>query len=192
MKYYARIDGRQTGPMTLGQLVEAGVTPSTWVWTKGMADWQKAEDVPDICRAMRRMLAGLDPLTGGARTAPSGMEGIKEMPQEGVADSQVRFGFIPEPKQIEDFSLPPQGVSVLGALVVTLLCFAPTGIAAVWFAMSTRTYWRMGTNPGIPAETARAYRVKAHSSARVYRILMGISFSIGFIMLGLISSRLLQ
>ena len=64
MKFFARIDDTQVGPLGLGQLIEAGVRPSTYVWHKGMADWEKAEDVPEICRAMRRALAGLDPETG--------------------------------------------------------------------------------------------------------------------------------
>lgn len=61
MKIFAMIDGRQRGPMELDDLVEAGVRPHTYVWCKGMADWQMACDVPDICRYFRLRLAGVLP-----------------------------------------------------------------------------------------------------------------------------------
>lgn len=61
MKIFAMIDGRQVGPMDLDDIVEAGVRPDTYVWSKGMADWQKAAEVPDICRYFRLRLAGVLP-----------------------------------------------------------------------------------------------------------------------------------
>lgn len=74
VKYFARINRRQVGPLTLQQLLQAGVRPTSYVWCKGMPDWQPAAEVPDICRAMRRALAGLDPETGAERNeAVSGL-----------------------------------------------------------------------------------------------------------------------
>lgn len=64
MKFFAQLSDRQIGPLTISELIEAGVRPSTYVWHKGMSDWAKAEDVPEVCRAMRRALAGFDPETG--------------------------------------------------------------------------------------------------------------------------------
>lgn len=61
MKIFAMIDGRQVGPMDLDDIVEAGVRPDTYVWSKGMADWQKAAEVPDLCRYFRLRLAGVLP-----------------------------------------------------------------------------------------------------------------------------------
>lgn len=61
MQIFAMIDGRQTGPLQLDNLVEAGVGPDTYVWSKGMADWEKASEVPDICRYFRLRLAGVLP-----------------------------------------------------------------------------------------------------------------------------------
>ena len=53
------IDGRKSGPYTLDELQEAGVTPETYVWCKGMDDWEKAADVADICRYYRQRLFNL-------------------------------------------------------------------------------------------------------------------------------------
>ncbi len=48
--YFAMIDGERRGPFRLDQLRDAGVGPDTYVWSKGMADWEQAADVADICR----------------------------------------------------------------------------------------------------------------------------------------------
>ena len=61
MKYFAMIGGRQYGPMELDEMVGEGVRPDTYVWCKGMDDWVKAEEVPDICRYFRQRLSGTLP-----------------------------------------------------------------------------------------------------------------------------------
>ncbi len=61
MKYFAMIDGRQYGPMEIEDMVKEGVRPDTYVWCKQMADWERAEDVPDICRYFRQRLSGTLP-----------------------------------------------------------------------------------------------------------------------------------
>lgn len=58
MKYFAMIDGRQVGPFELDDVVREGIRPDTYVWCKGMADWEQAQDVPDICRYFRQRLSG--------------------------------------------------------------------------------------------------------------------------------------
>lgn len=61
MKYFAMIGGRQYGPMELDQMVDQCVRPDTYVWCKGMADWEQASEVPDICRYFRQRLSGTLP-----------------------------------------------------------------------------------------------------------------------------------
>ncbi len=43
MRYFAMIDGERRGPFGLDELADAGVRPDTYVWCKGMSDWEKAE-----------------------------------------------------------------------------------------------------------------------------------------------------
>ncbi len=69
MKYFAMIEGRQYGPMTLDEMVREGVRPDTYVWCKGMDDWTLAEDVPDICRYFRQRLSGTLPSQRQSGTA---------------------------------------------------------------------------------------------------------------------------
>lgn len=61
MKYFAMIEGRQYGPMEIDDMVKEGVRPETYVWCKGMSDWEKAAEVPDICRYFRQRLSGTLP-----------------------------------------------------------------------------------------------------------------------------------
>lgn len=48
MEYYAIINGIQSGPLRREDLRMAGVQPSTFVWRQGMADWAKAETLPEL------------------------------------------------------------------------------------------------------------------------------------------------
>ena len=52
---YAIIDGQQKGPYSLGEiksLIQSGdITPDSWLWKPGMADWQVAKDITDISPA---------------------------------------------------------------------------------------------------------------------------------------------
>ena len=47
--------------MELDDMPREGVRPDTYVWCKGMADWMKADEVPDICRYFRQRLSGTLP-----------------------------------------------------------------------------------------------------------------------------------
>ncbi len=83
MKYFAMIDGRQYGPMELDEMVAEGVRPDTYVWCKGMPDWELASEVPDICRYFRQRLSGTLPSQkyGGA-AEQARMKAAEEEEQE--------------------------------------------------------------------------------------------------------------
>jgi hypothetical protein len=46
--YYIVINGNQSGPYPIAQLLGYGVTPETFVWTDGMGDWQMAKSIPEL------------------------------------------------------------------------------------------------------------------------------------------------
>lgn len=200
MKYFARIDRQQVGPLSLTELVKAGVRPSTYVWAKGMADWTRAEDVPEICRAMRRALAGYDPETGDLIPRyPESGESIKRRPGEEedadlsrmIAERRIGLHGIPEQPDRRDYSIPPQGVSVVMAVIVTIMCFPVTGIVAIWFAMKSKADWRQSRQQGLSPQEAEDWRRKAHDDARIYRMMIGITFSIGLIVAGFAMMRMM-
>lgn len=48
MGYYLAIQGRQQGPFDKDQLRTQGVRADTLVWTEGMSEWQRADQVPEL------------------------------------------------------------------------------------------------------------------------------------------------
>lgn len=188
-KYFARFDHATKGPFTLTQLVEAGVRPSTYVWCKGMDDWQRAEDIADICRAMRCTLAGL-PIPG---EEPTPQQKSNPESQQSAADnlSLRNFYGIPEPDIKIDYDVKPQGISIMMAVVLSICCFPITGMVALWFAYKFQSLWKESEQPAIDPQTRHTLRVKAYEKARVYRMMIGITFSIGLIMMGIaVSSKM--
>lgn len=190
MKFFARINEEQVGPLSLTQLVEAGVRPSDYIWHKGMADWERAEDVPEVCRAMRRYLAGFNPETGEPRfnTATPDYNGpIKDDPDNPSTGSdapRMWIRNIPAQPDMTDYNRKPQGVSVIAAICVTLLCFPLTGLAAIWFAMQCSAHWKLSCRDDASPREVDALRRKAHNDARIYKMMLGITICIGIMMFG--------
>lgn len=192
-KYFARINRETQGPFTLSQLIDAGVRPSTYVWTKEMDDWQRASDVADVCRAMRLRLAGLP--VPGEETVSSGVAngtpGINSRTSEIDRLSLRNFYGIPEPDAKIDYNIKPQGVSMFMAVMVAFLCFPFTGILAIWFAFKFNNLWHKSERDNISSDEQRRLRVSAYEQARMYRMMIGISFSLGCIMYGvMLTARL--
>ena len=52
--YYLDADMRQVGPMSLDDLVDAGVKGDTMVWHEGLEEWAKAGNLPEVVKAMER------------------------------------------------------------------------------------------------------------------------------------------
>ncbi len=47
-EFYIVVDDSRVGPLTMAQLAERGIEPSTLVWTAGMADWARADYLPEL------------------------------------------------------------------------------------------------------------------------------------------------
>jgi len=45
--YYVK-NNQTVGPFTLDELLEKGVSNKTYIWTKGMVNWEKVESIPII------------------------------------------------------------------------------------------------------------------------------------------------
>lgn len=192
MKYFARINKENIGPLSLTALIESGIRPSTYIWYKGLDDWIKAEEDPEVCRAIRRYLAGLDPLTGGEISAePTAEEQRNELVRiHRESASRGFFGIrgIPENNIEADISLKPN-VSIIMAILATLLCFPITGLIAIFFAMRSKAYWKMGEAEGVNGEQRINYHRLSHNDARLYRMMMGITFFLALIVIGFVISR---
>ena len=173
MKYYAMIDGEQKGPFELNDLPAAGVRPGTYIWCKGMSDWEKAEDNADVCRLFRNRLYDImhpDPVP-----AVTEVQQVKEEPSQSptrfdayMRDSGEHIPTIEEIEAAKDKHVPP--ASMIGyAWLVTIFCFVPTGIIALVYAYKSKSAWKKGE-----AETAHEY-------CRSAKMWTGITFFIGLI-----------
>lgn len=47
-EYYIVVNDERVGPLSLNQLAERGIEPSTLVWTAGLSDWTRADCVPAL------------------------------------------------------------------------------------------------------------------------------------------------
>ena len=84
--YYLDADMRQVGPVSLDDLVAAGVTGDTMVWHEGLEEWAKAGNLPEVVKAMERKARPATPEKPQAPEAPEapGSPGNPESPQSPV------------------------------------------------------------------------------------------------------------
>lgn len=186
------IDGEQKGPFTLEELPEAGVRPSTYIWCKGLPDWQKAEENPDVCRLFRNRLYDImHPAPEASTTDESELtDKYKVAPDTPPDPHRSRFDYylretgeslptIDEIEEMEDKEEPPINMTPY-AWLVTLFFFFPTGIAALIFAYKSRQQWKAGNH------------ILSHGYCRSAKMWTGISFFLGIIVYGIFLSIFLK
>lgn len=186
-KYYAYIDDRQVGPLDLNQLADAGVRPSTYIWCKGMDDWQRADEVEEVRNLFLQHLNRRRETREEKRPAPLPEQqrpsdyfntGSSGAPKEDERPPKFRFGRfgvdLPEPDQIgPDTNNPPQ-VSMVLAVLALLLCFWPTAIVAIYFTHKAQKTWN-GANGN------EDMKKRAHDYARLAKMWLGFSVAFGII-----------
>lgn len=205
MKYYAMIGGERRGPYELERLAEAGVRPDTYVWCKGMPDWEKAEDVADICRMFRIRIHDL--MHPGSVDALRSVDNVPQSdiqsPPEGQNYSPSRFGRylqetdqpdLPTVDEIEerrDTHARPS--NMLPWAILSILFFPITGIIAVMMALKCRRAWEEakshdvgndGESVGRQPENdnARDMRRLAHDFCQAAKLWTGVSFFLGLVL----------
>ena len=149
------INDRRCGPFTLEELADAGVRPDTYVWSRDLPDWTHADEVADICQFFRKRIADLK------RPRPVPLPAAAEETQAAQEETPERIWLhnLPEPEEDpadHDPSQPPPPMLLPLAIMVALLCFPPTGIVAIYYAIKARKDW------------AEACRSDSRSSAQLY------------------------
>ncbi len=196
------IDGTRRGPFTLEELHSAGVMPDTYVWCKGMDDWEKAEDVADICRFYRQRIFNLMH-PSAAPTADEQPAG--ESDEDAYMDFPLRFrhyarqaGADPEIREQEpDYSHRPTSLIPL-AVTLLVLCCPLTGFIALYYAIMSRRAWNeahrssQDHTKNLYSDSERqAFSRKAHEYARLARMWCGITFFLGFFLAAILSRQIL-
>ena len=189
------INGERRGPFELSELSEAGGGPDTYVWCRGMAEWEKAEDVADICRFYRQRI--FDLMHPSAPQPPATRESAPadtSIPAKGwigkwVSDSDIL------PEQDPPMDTPPP--SLIGvALALIVFCSPLPGFVALYFAFKSRRTWEeamrsegeKSKNLYDPGDAERLKK-QAYDYSRKAKMWCGITFFFGFIMLALLSHR---
>lgn len=190
MRYFAMIDGERRGPFELEQLVEAGVTPDTYVWCKSMSDWKPASEVADICRFFRCHIFDM--------MHPGTPSSVADVNSQQTSTPAEEFDFDPDmpaflqrpPKLLEeptDINTPPR-FSLFLSIFLTIFCFPPTGAIAIYYSYRTRRTWEEA-NRSVAKGSKNLYddkereqlRRQAHEFSRSARMWTGITFFLGLI-----------
>ena len=183
-KYFAFIDGEQRGPYTLEQLGEAGIHPSTYVWCKGMDDWQRADKVEEIRNLFKHRITEHREKVETVRM-PEPTVYTDNKPLETGEPEKIRFP-LPEVETQEDLNRPPQ-VSMTLAVLSLLLCFPLTGFIAVFFTYRALKTWNEACRI-TDGRSAEQLKAKSHEYERLSKMWLGLTVAFGIIFWTLIFS----
>lgn len=193
-QYFAMLDDRCQGPFPLDRLREVGVSPNTYVWSKNMADWEKAIEVEEIRDYYFNIL----------REKNRQKNQDVEINRKRVADTVdglyktgfLRFGMeFPMPEDNVDLDNPPVSY-VVPAIISTLFCFPITGAMAIYYSIKSRREWENALRS--ESETSRDLytpeerlecKKNAHYFERMAKMWIGITFFIGVIVYATVISQ---
>ncbi len=207
MLYFAMIDGERRGPFELSQLAEAGVRPGTYVWCKGMSDWEKAEDVADICRHFRqRIFDMMHPSQARPSSSASSEQHYAAPAEDPYAEVPLRYremvrrsGEAPAGFRSDepDTSVPPTPTLFI-SIFLLFFCFPVTGLVAVYYSYKSRQFWMEATRseskqgkPLYSDSEREECRRQAHDYDRQAKMWIGITFFLGLILYALVSHKYL-
>jgi GYF domain 2/Interferon-induced transmembrane protein len=145
MWYYSQ-NNQQLGPIAEEQLKSmlrgSSLTGSTLVWKEGMSDWKPVTEVPELAIS----LTASAPTVGPISSSYNQQANPYSAPQ-----SQVTRSYSPQPAM----GPPINGGGILAfAIVVTVMCCLPLGIAGIVYAAQINSKLAVGDYLGA-AESAR-------------------------------------
>lgn len=168
-KYWIRENGQQSGPFSLEELqLRTFAKGDTFVWHKGLEGWMHIENVPELAH-----LIAPEPAAEPEQKAVESEAEVSETPKdmEEAEEADVRestpplFHSMPTPppymeqpqvtaptmhEQTPRPECPP--TNLVAAIVCTLLCCTPFGVAGIVCAVLTQNHYNAGNY-----EKARKY-----------------------------------
>ena len=168
-KYWIRENGQQSGPFSLEELQSRTFAKGdTFVWHKGLEGWMHIENVPELAHLIAPESAA-EPEQKAVESEAEVSETPKDM--EEAEEAEVRestpplFHSMPTPppymeqpqvtaptmhEQTPRPECPP--TNLVAAIVCTLLCCTPFGVAGIVCAVLTQNHYNAGNY-----EKARKY-----------------------------------
>ena len=160
-KYWIRENGQQSGPFSLEELqLRTFAKGDTFVWHKGLEGWMHIENVPELAH-----LIAPEPAAEPEQKAVESEAEVSETPKdmEEAEEAEVRestpplFHSMPTPppymeqpqvtaptmhEQTPRPECPP--TNLVAAIVCTLLCCTPFGVAGIVCAVLTQNHYNAG------------------------------------------------
>lgn len=141
MRYYFYVDGqgRQNGPCGLEELKGKGICSTTLVWFEGLAEWMPAAEIDELKSWFPpvpdeiREIGSVPPVCVEVRT-----ENADEKPWPPMKTGLPLPGVEPNTPPAKPDSW------LVGAILTTLLCCTPLGIAAIIFSTKGTGHWDRG------------------------------------------------
>ena len=156
MKQYYYVDGnnQQQGPIDAAQLPSFGVTAKTLVWCEGMANWQVAGEIPELASlfAAKQPEIPVQPqMQPGTPAQPQMQQQVQPqtMNINNFQQTQQPMNTQPPFQQPNNQQMPPQPENYLiWAILVTILCCLPFGIASIIYSTKVSSLYAQGDYNG--------------------------------------------
>ena len=156
MKQYYYVDGnnQQQGPIDAAQLPSFGVTAKTLVWCEGMANWQVAGEIPELASlfAAKQPEIPVQPqMQPGTPAQPQMQPQVQPqtMNINNFQQTQQPMNTQPPFQQPNNQQMPPQPENYLiWAILVTILCCLPFGIASIIYSTKVSSLYAQGDYNG--------------------------------------------
>ena len=115
--YYLAINKQRLGPFPEEELLQNGMTPDTLVWCKGMENWTKAGNVPELAKYLS--------------SPPQIPEETPMVPE--VAPQYAQQDYDAHQNQQPSYQdVPPRPANHIGkAICSTIFCCPPFGVVAI-------------------------------------------------------------
>jgi len=130
-KYYYSTGGVKHGPFTLEELKKQPITPDTLIWYEGLPDWRPAKEIPEL-QSMFSQTPPPPPSTPQHSAAQPAMQ-----PSSGMHRGNTSYNLNKPPKSW-----------LLEAILVTLFCCLPFGIAGIVNASKVESRFYAGDIEG--------------------------------------------
>ena len=145
--YYLDADLRQVGPMSLDDLVAAGVKGDTMVWHEGLEEWAKAGNLPEVVKAMERKARPATPEKPDNPESPESPESPEkpEKPEKPESPEAVVIDAAADDEIIPKRPSKRLGMNIAMMVLTTLKPFYILGLMLVVpFAAMSITFGAIG------------------------------------------------
>lgn len=168
--YYITPENEQRGPVEAAMLASCGVDSNTMVWTEGMANWQRAGDLPDLSffilststpppfnasqsqpqfDASQQQQYGSTQQSGGSFQSQQAYDASQQAYNPSGFDSQNNQGYAAASNPFTNNAsgnMPPYKPdnNMVWAILSTLCCCLPLGIVSIVYASRVNGYYYSG------------------------------------------------